>query len=159
MKILGKRIGEPEPKVVVIERKDKDGDVEQFVFTLKAVFDRQTFDEICPKPKPKVSLKDGPIIDADYRKRVEEYSTHKTYWTILDSLSATDGLEWEKVKLDDPSTWTLFEDELIESGLTQGEINYLVTQITDANSIDEATMEEARERFFATGAKEVDSPQ
>jgi len=154
MKIKGKTIGAPKPRLCVIERDD-----EQFVFTLQAVLDYTDFDAVCPKPEPPKVLRPGGDVTENitspvYLKTLEEYGTQKTYWLIIKSLEATEGLEWEKVNLSDPDTWELYKDELTDCGLTEGEIVYLINQIYNVNSLDEERMKEALDRFTHSQSEE-----
>lgn len=154
MKIKGKTIGAPKPRLCVIERDD-----EQFVFTLQAVLDYTDFDAVCPKPEPPKVLRPGGDVTENitspvYLKTLEEYGTQKTYWLIIKSLEATEGLEWEKVNLGDPDTWELYKDELTDCGLTEGEIVYLINQIYNVNSLDEERMKEALDRFTHSQSEE-----
>ena len=74
----------------------------------------------------------------------------KSKWMLLKSLDATEGIEWEKVKVSEPATWDLLEEELKDSGLNEVEIMRLYQAMMKVNSLDEEYLEEARERFFAS---------
>lgn len=145
MKLHGKVIGEPKPIPVIFTRGEED-----FVFMVKAVFDMEEFETLCPEPKPTVSLREGPILDESYKKRVESHYDRKTNWVILQALTATKGLEWDTVDMEKPDTWENYQKELRMAGLTNGELVHLITQINKVNSVDEKKMEEARDRFSAS---------
>jgi len=145
MKLKGQTIGRPSSKPVVFTR----GDTE-FVFHVQAVFDLEKFEEMCPEPKPKRSLKKGLMIDDAYKKAREDWFKLRATFVILQSLDATEDLEWEQVDRNDPSTWANYEKELREAGLTTGELTYLIEQVNSVNSITEKVMEEARDRFIAS---------
>lgn len=142
MKIKGQTLGEPEPRVVVFTRGDKD-----FVLRVKAVYDYREFDKLCPEPTPRVSMNTGPIVDDAYKQRIKDHYANKTNWVIITALSATEGLEWDEVDFTKPETWCKYEDELRASGMTTGELSYLIDEIGKANSVDEKVMEAARDRF------------
>lgn len=148
MRIKGKLIGAPKPRLCVIERGD-----ETYVFTINAVLDYSKFDELCPTPKPPRVMKPGGGVsedpmNGDYLKKLQTYSEQKTHWLLISALAETEGLEWDKVKLGEPDTWSLYMDELKESGLTEGELAHLINQVYVTNSLDESKMDEALERFI-----------
>jgi hypothetical protein len=148
MRIKGKLIGAPKPRLCVIERGD-----EQFVFTINAVLDYSAFDKLCPTPKPPKVMKPGGSVSEDpmngsYLKKLQDYSEQKTHWLIINALKETEGLIWDKVDEDDPDTWKFYLDELKEGGLTEGEVAHLINQAYLCNSLDESKMDEARERFI-----------
>jgi len=150
MRIKGKLIGAPEPKLCVIERGE-----EQFVFTISAVLDYSEFDRLCPTPKPPKAMKPGGKVTENpnspkYLEALTKYAEKKTSWLLIQAINGTEGLEWEKVDLTDPDTWDSYMDELKESGLTEGEIAYLINQVYVVNSLDESKMTEARERFMSS---------
>lgn len=150
MKLKGLSIGEPKPRVCVIERNGVS-----HVFKLKAVTNSDGFDKICKEPQPPQSLKPGGKVEInydnlEYKEALKKYYDAKTQWMILESLSATDGLEWETIDMTDPNTWGNYIKELNSAGLTNGEVTYLITEINKANSIDRDSMDQALERFMST---------
>lgn len=156
MKINGKRISAPEPVVVAIPRGHVDNDL---IFKLGVLVNQKDFEKRCPEPQPDHVVKpDGSrFIDMDspaYHERIAKYNTLRFDWMIINSLNATPGMEWEKVKINEPDTWNLYEEELQDSGLTKSEINYLVNKVIDANTVDDKKAKEARDRFFAKAASE-----
>ena len=74
---------------------------------------------------------------------------------ILKSLEATEGLEWETVKMDDPETWLNYEKELKDSGLSPIEVGRIVGICMSANGLDERKMEAARDAFLAEQQAQV----
>lgn len=150
MRIHGKLLPKPKDDVVVLPRGD-----EQIVFNIRAVIDYKPFNEICPLPKPKMVTVPGdgqPVQEKgpDWEKRVTEYAMRQQHWTMIQSLMATPGLEWNKVKLDDPSTWHLWMEELEEEGLTAAERVRIQTAIHKINGLDDSLLEQARTSFLAT---------
>jgi len=148
MKIKGLTIGEPKPRVTIIER----GDVTH-VFKLKAVTNTDEFDKICPLPQPPKSMKPGGLVTVnyespEYKEALTKYYQLKTNWIVLQSISATEELQWDTVDLNKPDTWENYIKELGDAGLTQGEITHLITEINKANSFDSDRMDEALDRFI-----------
>jgi len=61
-------------------------------------------------------------------------------------------LEWERVKFDDPNTWTEWQKELQEAGFVDGEVGRILTAIMEVNGLNESLVEEARQSFLTTQA-------
>jgi hypothetical protein len=83
---------------------------------------------------------------------------NRANWMFLTSISATPDLEWETVKLNDPNTWENWRKELRDSGFSIPECNYLWSSFSEANSLDNSKIEEARERFLASQQIQVGGP-
>lgn len=154
MKINGRKIEGPNVEIIVLPR----GDGEDIVFKAQAVLDFEPFRQLCPAPTPPTMIQRGVGRVADvenkvYKKQVEDHNQRRTDWIIITSLRATEGLEWEKVQYNDPTTWHLYKDELKESGFGELEINRIFNGILTANSLNEDKMEEARKRFLLGQAK------
>lgn len=148
MLINGRKISGPNIELIVIPR----GDTE-IVFKAEAVLDFEPFRKLCPAPKPPEIMKRGEGIvlnveDPFYKKEVEQYNNKRVDWMVITSLRATDGLQWESVKYEDPSTWASYKDELRESGFGEYETNRIINGVMRANSLDESKIEEARKRFL-----------
>jgi hypothetical protein len=162
MKIGGEKLQVAKPEIVVLPRTGDDGQPCDIVFKCAPVTDYEEFDQLCPQPeppkktypadtgKPPEVLVDHP----EYLKALQEYSARRSAWTFIKSLSATEGLEWETVKMGDPSTWVGWQDELRESGINDFETSKILQGIMVANSLSEERMQEARERFFTAEAAE-----
>jgi hypothetical protein len=154
VKINGKTVTRPEPTVVVIPRGQ-----EEFVFQAQAVTDFEEFERLCPQPEPGMKMLPGGAqvkntADPKYQKLFREWQTNRSHWMILTSLSATDGLEWSKVKMDDPETWKHYIKELEDAGFSAVEVAALMDAVTDANGLNQRKIDEATKRFLATmGAK------
>ena len=58
-------------------------------------------------------------------------------------------IEWDTVNEDDPRTWPNWEDDLKSGGLTQVECNRVLALVLEANALDEAKLQKAREVFLA----------
>ena len=151
MKLHGQKIEGPNNVTIVIPR----GDDNQIVFTAQAVLSYAKFDEACPAPNPRMKTLPGggkmPLTEEpDFIKKLEEYGSLRMTWMVLQSLSATDGLEWETVQPDDPTTWANYETELREAGLSDIEVGRLIRGVMQANALDEEMIAAARERFLAS---------
>lgn len=151
MKINGKKIGTPKPRIEVFHRGEGE-DIEYFPFTIIAVTDYKEFDAVCSKPAPAMRQVPGEpptaIIDDDFEKAMRKYFQLRADWTFLKGISETPNLQWERVTMNDPDTWHLWLDELSECGFTNGEVRHLQTKVAEMNLVDEKRMVEARESFF-----------
>lgn len=130
------------------------GDGQNIHFRCQAVLDYSVFDELCPTPKPPTIVYPGgktvlDFEDKSYKEKVNLWSTKKIAFIIVNSLSATEGLEWEHVKLGDPETWEKYEEELRALYLTETELKHIVECVLEANSLNEEKLESARNSFLA----------
>jgi hypothetical protein len=150
MKIGGKKIEGINTEICVIPR----GEGPPIVFTCKAVLDMKPFEKLCPLPKPPVVIKPGgkkyeDVESPSYKAQLETNAKQRMSYMILKSLEATEGLEWETVKLSDPSTWDNYTKELEDSGFSQIEVMRIVNTAAAANCLDENRLEQARKDFLA----------
>jgi hypothetical protein len=153
MKIKGRSISGPNIVTLVIPRPDED-----VVFKAQAVLDADHFEAICPEPVPPgILAKDGvrsqDFNDRNYLKAKDDHSQRYMDWMIIQSLKATEGLEWETVIFDDPSTFANYKDELKKAGFNTIEIARIVKIVLEANSLDETKYKEARDRFTHSQAQ------
>lgn len=149
MKLNGHKIEGPNREIVVIPR----GDREDIVFHYEAVLDITEFKKMCPLPRPPMrKIKGGmdvPVLnDSAFKAALEKHSEQQIVWMTLKALEATEGLEWEQVDIGDASTWLLMRKELTDSGFTEPEINRIIGGAISVNSLDEAKVQAARERFL-----------
>lgn len=146
MKVNGVVITPPSDQVLVLERGENE-----IVFIARAVPDWEEFKKLCPEPKPPVvQTKNGTepdYKDEGYKASVVEHNKRLNAWLIIRSLEPSN-IEWEKVDPQDPSTWTKWEEELTQSGLTQFEAGRVVQLVTEANTLNEDKIKEARDRYF-----------
>lgn len=159
MKLNGKRVQGPNVEVIVLPR----GQGDDLVFKAQAVLDIAPFEKLCPRPVPPEVIRKGGIRvsnveDAGYRAELQEYGKLKMAWMLIESLRATEGLEWETVRYEDSSTWLNYERELRDSGLGEAEITRLITGMMSANALNEDRIAEARERFFTSGQSTQAAP-
>lgn len=153
MKLHGKKIDGPSIEVVVIPRQSGD-----LVFRAKAILDYDEHDKLNPMPQPPKRLMPGGEVqenveDPRYKEAFKQWAPRKFYWMLLESLKATEGLEFEKVKMDDPSTWELYRKEMQEAGLAPGEISRIELIVTDACGLNQSKIDEATARFLAGQAQ------
>lgn len=158
MKLNGKKLDGPNIEVVVIPRQSGE-----LVFKAQAVLDYDECDKLNPMPKPPKRLMPGGVVqenvnDPKYLKAVDQWATRKFYWMLLESLKATEGLEWETVKMDDPSTWESYKAEMKQAGLTPGEIGRIEMCVSDACGLNQAKIDEATKRFLAGQAQVPAAP-
>ena len=154
MKIKGKKLDGPNIEVVVIPRQSGD-----LVFKAAAVLDYTDCDKLNPMPQaPKKLLPGGEtqedVEDPKYVKAVDQWATRKFYWMLLKSLEATDGLSWDKVKLNKPETWELYKAEMQTAGLSPGEVARIEMCVTDACGLNQTKIDEATKRFLAGQAQD-----
>lgn len=151
MRIKGKKF-QPREEVVVLPRGD-----DNIVFKAQAVLDYSDFDALCPQPKPPTKMLKGGEThtnpeDPGYQEKLNEWGVKRTHWMVLKSLSATEGLEWETVKMDDPTTWENYEKELSEV-LSPVELSAVIGCVTDACGLNQQKIDEATKRFLAGQAQ------
>jgi len=149
MKMNGMKLECPNQVTLVLPRPDGD-----LVFTAKAVTGYEEFDVLCPEPKPQVrTIKGGKKQEMttapEFLQALAEHNQRRMCWIFLKSLQATEGLEWETVKIEDSNTWTNYVDELKASGFSPVEINRINTLVLQANCLDEEMLESARKAFLA----------
>ena len=149
MKINGRKL-DPIVEVLVIPR--QDGDI---VFKAQPVTDYTDFNALCPEPKPPMIKHrdnvDRPDFDDPvYKAALDDFATKRTNWLILQSLRATDGLEWETVNYNDPSTWDGYKTELEKSGLNTADTSRIMTLVISANGLDQKKIDEATKAFLAS---------
>lgn len=133
------------------------GNDDQIVFQAKAVLGYDDFDKLCPMPKAPKRMLPGRVMqdnveDPKYKEAQQTYAEQRMAWMVLESLSATEGLEWETVKKDDPATWLNWNKELKASGFSEVECSRILSGVFEANALDENKIEAARQRFLALQA-------
>lgn len=148
MKLHGREIKAPCVEIVVIPRTDGD-----LVFKAQAVLDYKRFEQLCPKPKPprirrRGGAEEDDLKDKGFLKQVEDYATKKNNFLFVESIRATEGLEWSTIDYEKPDTWGNYIDELKASGFCDNEVVRLQNAVLTANSLNEAKLEEALQRFL-----------
>jgi len=148
MKIGGKPIAAPKDEYCVLPRGD-----EQIIFKAKAVLDYSEFDELCPEPKPRIKTyvdgsQEKDTESAKYKKDRDSWAKKRSDWLILESLRATEDLEWDTVNYADPESWGNYQKDL-QANFTAGEVNQIIGTVMLANSMDDTRFEEAKQHFLA----------
>lgn len=155
MKIGGVDVGGPCEEVLVLPR--LKGDV---VIRTHAVMSMDEFDKLCPEPKPKKVLKAGgwqeSTDDPTYKALMEEYGNRRWNYIALKSLEPSQ-IEWKHVDLGDPRTWEKWTEELAEAGFSSVEINRITVCVMQANALDEAKLEKARDAFLRGSGEEPEN--
>ena len=104
---------------------------------------------MCPEPKaPGKRTKDGIVPDTEsetYQIRVIRHGEQRLAYLIINSLQ---DIEWDTVKVEDPSTWSNYLQDLRKAGCGTMEINRIIRGVMQANSLDESKLEKAREVFL-----------
>lgn len=146
MKLNGKTLHPPKPRLIAIPR--EDGDI---VLTAKAVMSFERFDALCPKPLPRTIVQVGQeprldINDPKWKQAFLAWQEKRTAYMVIESLSATEGLEWAQVDVDDPETWHLYVEDLA-AVFTEQEAMAIMDGVVIVNAPTEASQKEALERF------------
>lgn len=152
MKIKGKTLDAKRTEEVYIPRGENGED--GFVFTVQSVASFDRFDELVKEPAAPMIHRPGKapeanVKDKGYQSALEDYNKKRMGYLVIESLKATEDLEWETIKEDEPDTWGNYLEELGSSGLLPMEVGTLVRAILNVNSLDEEAIEAARERFLA----------
>jgi hypothetical protein len=146
MKIGGVTVTPPSEEILVIPRGDQN-----IVFRAKALPDMEEFNKLCPPPEPPGKLtKDGWVPDPDepsYKDLLANYTKQRLGYIVIHTL-APSNIEWTKVNPDNPKTWTYWDQELRDAGLTQVEVNRVLQLVIEANALSEDKLREARESFL-----------
>jgi len=124
------------------------------VIHARPVLDYEPFEKLYPQPVPPKVLKPGGIRSENvehptYKKALDEYATRRSHWTILQSLEATEDLEWERVDMAKPETWHLYPEELSEAGFTPYEILRITELVLTACGLNQEKIDEATADFLA----------
>jgi hypothetical protein len=149
MKLNGTKLQGKNFEIIAIPR----GDGADIIFKAEAIMSFDEFDEKCPPPKPPMKVlkggqKEYDWEDSNYRNAFAVYNKRRTGWMILKSLEATEGLEWEMLKPDEPRSWVNWYEELQNSGFSAAEIDRIQVGIMNANCLNELKIEQARQNFL-----------
>lgn len=121
------------------------------VFRACGLKSMEEFEAKCPMPKPPGKLtKDGWVAndtDPTYQQIQTEYSKKRLGYIVIRSLEPSE-IEWDSVRLEDPRTWANWEKDLKDGGLSQIESNRVLALVMEANALDEAKLQKAREVFL-----------
>jgi hypothetical protein len=140
----------PLPRGYDVETGQKLPDI---IFRCKAVRSFDPFLKQVKEPEPPHVVKPGGVKeynydDPTYFAQLTKYNRIRYDYIVLTSLTATEGLEWDTVKMSDPATWSNWEKELESAGFTTLERNKIQDGVMRANSISNARIEEALANFL-----------
>lgn len=145
MRIGGIIVAGPTQEVLVLPRG------EQALIIRAQAINLDEFDALCPEPKPPGKLtKDGWIPDTtndNYRQIIDNHNEKRIAYLVVKSLEPSQ-IEWDTVQIDNPRTWTNYVQDFKNAGITTIEINRIVQCVMQANSLDEAKLEQARKVFL-----------
>ena len=146
MKIGGVKVEGPAEEVLVLPRLGDD-----IIIRCIAVLDMAPFHGMCPPPMMKKMIVAGGVRDNDkdpgYLEQCEQHAQLRFAYIALKSLEPSD-IEWSTVKMGEPATWSKWENELREAGISSIEINRIVACIMQANCLDEGKLALARDSFL-----------
>jgi hypothetical protein len=148
MKIRGREISGPNRVTLVLPREDG----EDIPIIAQAVIDMTEIDKYVDTPKPPAVQKAGGVIEYNWKEpgyldQLAQYNIRKMAWIVLKSLEPSE-IEWETVEMENPSTWVNYQKELREAGFSEIEVNRICNICMQANALDEAKLEAARQSFL-----------
>ncbi len=155
MKINGVEItgslAEPNQDVFILPRGKA-----QIVFEGRAIVDLSEFEEKVPVPVPPRNFHKGKdwindLDDPTYTKAMEQYTQVKTAYYVVGTLQ---GMEWDKVDFNKPSTWIHWEEDFKANGFTQHECNLILRFCFEVNNLDEVKLQQAHS-LFVLGREEA----
>jgi len=155
MRINGKTVTPPPKELLVLPR--EDGPI---AFWAEPA-DLEDFFKLCPFPAPpgKLVPNQGWVPDPEdkgYQSVVASHAAQRTAYTIVFSLKPSN-IEWDAVNLDNPKTWDNWNNDLTNAQFTDAEIDRIVQLVVDANGLNEAKLQRAREDFLA-GRAQMQNP-
>jgi hypothetical protein len=148
MKIGGVQVTTCEELIVLY----RGGPGKDIPIRARAVAINDVFNKLVPVPVPPMVLKKGGVkesdlADKDYKAALSHRDNLRFAYLILRSLEPSN-IEWEIIDMEKPSTWLKWSDELLESGLSDKEVQRVVDAVMVAGSLSEAKLEEARAAFL-----------
>ena len=87
------------------------------------------------------------LTDPAHRQVLGEWAKKKLGCPVLRSLAPSE-IGWDSRKEDAPRTWPNWEQDLKNAGLTQVECNRVLALVFEANALDDAKLQKAREVFL-----------
>lgn len=145
MKVSGQTVEGPNEDILVLPRGTNN-----IVFKGRAVLDYDMFNKLRPVPKPPgIRTREGfkpDLKDVGYKEQMGRHALAHMGYTVINTLQ---DIEWDTVKLDDPTTWTNWVDDLVKAGFSAAEQQRILNFVLEVNALDEAKMEAARADFLA----------
>lgn len=156
MKLQGHDFDTPSVELVVIPKgiNPKTGEkIPDVVFMCEPIKDFTEFDTLCPIPTAPSVIKPGGkresnFEDSEYQSAVSRRAELRVAYIVIRSLKATEGLEWETVKISDPKTWKLYREEFKEAGFSDLEITRIENGCFAANALNQNKIDEALANFL-----------
>ena len=119
------------------------------VFKARGLADMDEFNQLCPEPTPPVlQTNSGQRYDTEdlgYQNDLKEHNKRRWSYYVIKSLQE---IEWDTVKLDQPSTWSNWDTELKANGFTHAERNRVFNLVLEANALSDKKLEQARAVFL-----------
>ncbi len=146
MKLNG-QVPEKNERTIYFERPNTS-----VVFKIRPVESFERFHALCglPPVKPTALVPGKGKVEEEtpqYLASVANYVSNQMSYIYIWSLKATEELTWDRVKEDDPTTWSQWVDELSEANILPKEIAYLASQILEVNALDDEKLDKARKSF------------
>lgn len=145
MKIGGKKVT-PNESILVLPRPDGD-----LVIKARAADINDEFDERFPEPvAPLIQTKDGNFRDykdPDYRRACQFRDARRFAFLVLKSLEPSN-IEWDSVDIEAPNTWANWTTDMKDSGMSEVEIQRVISTVLAANSLDEEKIQAALDSFL-----------
>lgn len=118
----------------------------------QAIPDMEEFNRLCPMPTPpgKHVPNKGFVPDTDDKNwldAVKRHDSQRTGYIIIKTLEPSN-IEWDQVSLAKPNTWLLWRADFKKAKFTDFEIQRIINFVEDANGLNEAKLEQARELFL-----------
>ncbi len=148
MKIAGRTIEGPNRVTLVLPREGQ----EDIIIIAQAIIEMGEFDEFVKQPLPPSITKAGGVVESNfadkgYQEQLASYNMKKLAFIVLKSLEPSK-IEWETVDLKNPSTWGSYVEEMKSAGFSDVEINRIGNVCMEANALDEAKLDAARQSFL-----------
>lgn len=148
MKIKGVSLIQPKPVEIFFPRGNDEG----FNLKIFPVTNWEEFDNLVPPVQPvyRVYPNGGKEIDLkhpSYMLAVNNRNEKLGQYLVIKGLSQDPDFTFEKVKLEDPTTWKLLEEEFLEAKLLPTEIGRITQASIQVNNLSEEMIEDARKRF------------
>jgi hypothetical protein len=132
--------------VLVLPRGDGE-----LVFRAVGLKDMDAFTAQCPVPQPPGKMtRDGyvpTLDDPTYQQVLQQWSLKRLGYMVYHSLRPSN-IEWDTVRENDPRTWTSWEKDLRDGGLSEVEASRVLSLVMEANALDEAKLKKARDSFL-----------
>ncbi len=152
MKKNGESVFVPFKKWVLFPR----GDNEDIAFLVETKTKLQEqFEKLVPKPEPPVrrtlNSEETEVLfnDKKYQKAILEYATLMQSYNVLMCVKLPEDWEWDTVDINDPKTFTNWQDEMISAGFSDTDVSRLSTEVGIALGLNNYTIEEATKSFLA----------